>query len=188
MSNNTYILGPNGELYHHGVKGMKWGVRKKQYTALDDGRGKNTAASRARDAESVYRDKKTQYKQAKKAYNKSFNKAYNRSFAAWSPIKKHREANDARWEDAINKADTANKAREEYRAAKKAATEAKQLARLEMKNVKAQYQKQYLEGRSATSKLFERAMGYDKMYADVKYESVYTRGQKFIEDTWEDAD
>lgn len=26
---NYYVT--NGELYHHGVKGMKWGVRKKQY-------------------------------------------------------------------------------------------------------------------------------------------------------------
>lgn len=26
----NYILSPDGELKHHGVKGMKWGVRKKR--------------------------------------------------------------------------------------------------------------------------------------------------------------
>lgn len=89
------------ELYHHGVKGMKWGIRKFQ--------------KKSKELDS----KKSDYKKAKKAYNKSFNKAYSRAIAAYSPIKKHRENNDKRWEDAAKKAEQLNKAKSEYKAAKK---------------------------------------------------------------------
>lgn len=91
----------NDSLYHYGVKGMKGGVRKYQ------------SASKNLD------EKKAAYKQANKEYKKSFNKAYNRAIAGWSPVKKHRQNNDARWEDAAAKADKANKAKADYKAAKK---------------------------------------------------------------------
>lgn len=63
--------------------------------------------------------KKQAYQDAKKAYSKSYDKAERRSIAAFSPIKKHREANDARWEDVANKALALNKAHSEYRTAKR---------------------------------------------------------------------
>jgi hypothetical protein len=99
---NYVIVG--GELCHYGVKGMKWGVRKKyEYSSMTQD----------------VRDKKAAYKQAKKDYNKSFNKAYNKAIAAYSPVKKHRQANDARWEDAMNKAEALDKAKSAYKTAKK---------------------------------------------------------------------
>lgn len=89
------------ELYHHGVKGMKWGVRKFQQKSKE------------------LDQKKAAYKKAKKSYNKAYNKAYNRSFAAYSPIKKHRENNDKRWDDAFKKGEKAANLKKEYKAAKK---------------------------------------------------------------------
>lgn len=65
---NEYILGPDGELYHHGTKGMKWGRRRYQN---ED--GSLTAAGKkryARDArEKGYKDQDesgTYYKSAGK--------------------------------------------------------------------------------------------------------------------------
>lgn len=34
---SEYVITENGELYHHGVKGMKWGVRKKQENSVNKG-------------------------------------------------------------------------------------------------------------------------------------------------------
>lgn len=96
---SKYVI-VDGELYHYGVKGMKWGVRKKR---------PETELDRLKAARKV----------AKKEYNRSFNKAYNRSIAAYSPIKKHRQANDARWEDAYNKGQAYDKANKAYKDAKK---------------------------------------------------------------------
>lgn len=106
----------NGELYHHGIKGQKWGVRR--YQNKD---GSLTPAGKKRydsDAADLIEKKKT-YKKAGTAYTESFNKAYGKSLAAYSPFKKHREANKARWEDVHDKANKYIEAKKAYKTAKK---------------------------------------------------------------------
>ena len=97
------------ELYHYGVPGMKWGKRK------------------ARPLSEVQKARRN-VRDAKRAYSKSFDKAYNRAAAAYSPFKKHREANDRRWNDAANKAEKLRVAKGELKAAKKSAKTAKKAA------------------------------------------------------------
>ena len=103
----VYVNNSN-ELYHYGVKGMRWGHRKASY--------QNTATSGLRQR---YDAAKADKKAAGKAYSKAYNKAYNRSIAALSPSKKHRQANDERWNDAIEKAKTMNAADKAYKQVKK---------------------------------------------------------------------
>lgn len=113
------------ELMHYGVKGMKWGVRRaRPQTAVDSARAN--------------------YKTAKKEYNKSFNKAYNRAVAAYSPVKKHRQANDKRWEDAANKAEKLKEAKADYKKAKVEQKLNKQAAKTSGKTAKyKQYEHAY---------------------------------------------
>lgn len=94
----------NEELYHYGVKGMKWGHRKAPEQSSYVKNVKSTKAA---------------YKSAKKDYNKAFNKYYYKSHQALSLSKKKRAANDARFEDAWNKAGTMNEAKAAYKSAKK---------------------------------------------------------------------
>ena len=42
MSDYSYIMTENGELYHYGVKGMKWGVRKSEYKSMSRSQKKQT--------------------------------------------------------------------------------------------------------------------------------------------------
>ena len=94
MNRNQY------ELYHYGVKGMKWGVRKKpEYTGQASG---------------AY-DRMVAAKQAKKSANKAYNKAFNKSsslYGAYGPGSKKR------LNDTTAKAKAANKANAEYKKAK----------------------------------------------------------------------
>lgn len=152
--NNYVIVG--GELYHYGVKGMKWGVRKAQPQSYLD-------------------RKKSAYKTAKKEYNKSFNKAYNRAAAAYSPFKKHRQANDARWEDAANKAESLNKAKSDYKSAKKAAKAQKKWE----KNVNKNWSEAY---NRAADTVNSRIEAFNAKYKNIDRDKNPKQYRKYIED------
>lgn len=91
------------ELYHFGVKGMKWGHRKSLPTS-----------SLRNQVDSA----KTTYKNAKKAFNKSFNDAYKHRAEAYSFSKERRKANDARWAKTQVDANKLNSAKADYKKAK----------------------------------------------------------------------
>ena len=88
------------ELYHFGVKGMKWGHRKSLPTS-----------SLRNQVDSA----KTTYKNAKKAYNKSFNEAYKHRAEAYSFSKERRKANDARWAKNYEDSNKLDSAKADYK-------------------------------------------------------------------------
>lgn len=102
------------ELCHHGILGMKWGVRRYQNTD-----GSLTAAGKRRYNGGSVNDARAKYKSAKKEFNKSFNAYNNRRHQAYSFSAKKRKANTQRFEDAMKKGEVLRKAEQEYKTAKK---------------------------------------------------------------------
>lgn len=109
------------ELYHHGIKGQKWGVRR-----FENKNGTLTAAGKKRYGEEsdLYKNlksSKADKRAASKEYNKAFNKAYYKSSNTFNYMtKKGRKEMDDAWEDAYDKGDKYDSKRQAYKDAKKA--------------------------------------------------------------------
>ena len=131
------IYGPSDELYHHGVKGQKWGVRNYQN---EDGSYKPGAEGRYDPDDSVGSAKRAmkaarlERRTANKEYNKAFKQWYDHPLRQFSFRKSTREKDAKAWDEVLRTADNANKSSDKYKQAKKAykdAKNAKKLARKE---------------------------------------------------------
>ena len=145
------------ELMHYGVKGMKWGHRKAAPT---------TSYGQARAA----------YKSAKKAYNKSFNNAYYKNHQTYSLSKKKRQASQARWEDAADKAAALGDAKRAYKQAKKERKQAIGAAKSAWKSAELDYDIAYDKADSKRHQAY--SLSKKKRQAnDARWEDVLNKAE-----------
>lgn len=166
------------ELYHHGILGMKWGVRR--YQNVD---GSLTAAGRRRYGTKENYKNYQKNKEARREYNKSFNKAYNKQHQAYSLSKKKREENTRRWEDVSDKADKYIDAHRKYRRSNTGAKLNKKLAR--SKESDAKFLSERSEYRSARNSRYDKRIEKQKAKLDkqiAKLNRIKNKKSKFSHD------
>lgn len=156
-----YNYNYSDELYHYGVKGMKWGHKKARYDAVSTDGSKRRAYESAKRTLDKARDDK---RAANRAYSKAFKKSTS-VYGAYGP------GNKQRHERTYDAAIAANKADKQYKNAKKAAKIAKKAAKIEAKAVKTKYREQYMKGESTVGKILSRLTDADKHYANIAYET-----------------
>lgn len=128
----AYVMQKYEENYleHHGVKGQKWGVRRYQN---EDGTrtpaGKKHERALAGNDSSSKSNARVDYRNAKKDFNKSYYDWYTKNYQAYSLNKNKRQANQERYEKALNDLEKQYQLRKTYNAEKKAVKEKAIVAR-----------------------------------------------------------
>lgn len=166
MEQNYY----NDELYHYGTKGMKWGVRR--YQNAD---GSLTPAGEKRYGGSEVGRAKLAYKSAKKDYNDAFNAYNNKRHQAFSLSKKKRQANNERFENAMNKADAMNKAKADLKNAKNTAKAEKIYSKQGERQGRADFYKNKAD--TEFKSYDDTAKAFDKTAARLDKEGKYLRAE-----------
>lgn len=160
------------ELTHHGIKGQKWGVRRFQ---KKDGTLTPAGKKRYNDDDLM---KKYGELEDQMTYGKHANPKKNAAIQ-----KRMREIeNELNAESNAKKAAKLEKAKAKIEKQKQAA-----IGKAEVKAIKKTYAAEYRAGHSFITNLWGDYTGTGaRMYADMKYNTINVRGNKFNEDTWED--
>lgn len=197
---SDYIL-KNGVLYHHGIKGQKWGERRYQnadgsYTpnAKDENGGHGRYYNGTADS---VKNAKAAYKQAKKDYSRSYDEAYRRSHSIMNITKSGRVARDAAIDKAYNDARKVKEAKTKYKEEKQ---KYKENQRKETKKTVKEYTKQFDKASNMEDKsdeLFRKAKEQHKALGNTPLsrmkavsEAQKGRGSKAAKEylkTWNEA-
>ena len=177
-----WVKNYSDELYHHGIKGQKWGVRR--YQNAD---GTLTPAGKKRyNVTSLDGSKRKAYIDAKRALSEArvnkdvadfnWDMAYHDSQKLRNRFGKRSKAINERL---VETAEASFKANKEYKEAKRILKSNKKLAKIEMKEVKTKYKEQCLKGQSALGRAWTKLTDGHNIYADIMYE---LNDGKYVED------
>lgn len=164
-------------LYHHGVKGQKWGLRKYQN---ED--GSLTAAGREHygygQARANMQSAKAKYKADQKAYSKAFNRATGAGQYIRGLTKKGKAENERRYAELVK---TANKASKSEAAYKQAKQEYKNSDEYKARQEKIKKAVKVGAAVAATAVAAYGAYKLSQAVKDKAYQTSYNKGQKFAE-------
>lgn len=167
---SEYVI-VNGELYHHGVKGMKWGVRKKR--EYSGGIAGTIRRKQTRNAERDLADSQRQRRQVDselrelRGYDKNPSKLGRSKISTAIRRNQIKSLEKTRLKLDATISDN-EKVIKELADIGRAATK-RHNEKIKVKEIKQKYRDQYMAGESAIGKIYAKLTDADKVYADMMY-------------------